>query len=168
MYCHPVKPIPKLKKNIASTRSFGKDVNDFNQLAEAMYMYIKNGVKKLVDNEIAPNRATIFLSGNVHKGEKHYSSKQITFQKQTRNVDEIWSQIYPHLKKIYNSSKSYKKCGIIFNELMPENIEQPTLFASSIQMVQAPVNKTKEWEMRQDFISQKYTTSWEEIPQVFV
>jgi DNA polymerase V len=168
MYCHPVKPIPKLKKNIASTRSFGKDVNDFNQLAEAMYMYIKNGVKKLVDNEIAPNRATIFLSGNVHKGEKHYSSKQITFQKQTRNVDEIWSQIYPHLKKIYNSSKNYKKCGIIFNELMPENIEQPTLFASSIQMVQAPVNKTKEWEMRQDFISQKYTTSWEEIPQVFV
>jgi len=137
MYCHPVKPLPKL-------------------------------VKKLIDNEISPNRATIFLSGNVHKGEKHYSSKQITFQKQTRDVDEIWSQVYPHLKKIYNSSKNYKKCGIIFNELMPENIEQPTLFTTSIQLVQAPINKKKEWEMRQDFMSQKYTTSWDEIPKVFV
>jgi len=168
MYCHPVKPIPKLKKNVASTRSFGKDVNDFDQLAEAMYTYIKNGVKKLIDNEISPNRATIFLSGNVHKGEKHYSSKQIKFESQTRDIDQIWSQVYPHLRKMYNSKKNYKKCGIIFNDLMPENIEQPTLFSSSIQLVQAPVNKTKEWEMKQDFMSQKYTTSWDEIPKVFV
>jgi hypothetical protein len=69
---------------------------------------------------------------------------------------------------MYNSKKNYKKCGIIFNDLMPENIEQPTLFSSSIQLVQAPVNKTKEWEMKQDFMSQKYTTSWDEIPKVFV
>jgi DNA polymerase V len=168
MYCHAVKPIPKLKKNIASTRSFGKDVSDLDQLAEAMYTYIKNGVKKLIDNEISPNRATIFLSGNIHKSEKHYSSKQIKFESQTRDIDQIWSQVYPHLRQMYNSRKHYKKCGIIFNELMPENIEQPTLFSNSIQLVQAPVNKTKEWEMRQEFMSQKFTTSWDEIPSVFV
>jgi DNA polymerase V len=168
MYCHAVKPIPKLKKNIASTRSFGKDVSDFDQLAEAMYTYIKNGVKKLIDNEISPNRATIFLSGNIHKGEKHYCSKQIKFESQTRDIDQIWSQVYPHLRQMYNSRKNYKKCGIIFNELMPENIEQPTLFSNSIQLVQAPVNKTKDWEMRQEFMSQKFTTSWDEIPNVFV
>lgn len=168
MYCHPVKPIPKLKKNIASTRSFGKDVDDFDQLAEAMFTYIKSGVKKLIDNEISPNRATIFISGNVHKGEKHYSSKQITFQKQTRDVDEIWSQVYPHLRKLYKSGKKYKKCGIIFNDLMPENIEQSTLFTSTIQIIQPPANQEKKWEMRQDFMSQKYTTSWEQIPKVFV
>lgn len=168
MYCHPVKPIPKLKKNIASTRSFGKDVDDFDQLAEAMYSYIKSGVKKLVDNEISPNRATIFISGNIHKGEKHYSSKQITFHKQTRDVDEIWSQVYPHLRKLYKTGKKYKKCGIIFNDLMPENIEQSTLFTSTIQIVQPPINKEKNWEMRQEFMSQKYTTSWKEIPKVFV
>lgn len=168
MYCHPVKPIPKLKRNIASTRSFGKDVDDFDQLAEAMYSYIKSGVKKLVDNEISPNRATIFLSGNVHKGQKHHSSKQINFVKQTRDVDEIWSQVYPYLKKIYKTGKKYKKCGIIFNDLMPENIEQTSLFSNSIQLIQPPVNKQKDWEMKQDFISQKYTTSWEQIPKVFV
>lgn len=168
MYCHPVKPIPKLKRNIASTRSFGKDVDDFDQLAEAMYSYIKSGVKKLVDNEISPNRATIFLSGNVHKGEKHHSSKQINFLKQTRDVDEIWSQVYPYLKKIYKIGKKYKKCGIIFNDLMPENIEQTSLFSNSIQLIQPPVNKQKDWEMRQEFISPKYTTSWEQIPKVFV
>jgi DNA polymerase V len=167
-YCHPVQKIPKLKRNIASTRSFGQDIDSFEQIAEAMYSYIQSGVKKLIDNEISPNRATIFLCGNIHKGEKHYSSKQISFNKQTRNVDDIWSQVYPHLLSIYSDTKKYKKCGIIFNELMPESIEQGTLFTSTIELVQPPSNTEKKWEMRQEYISQKFTTSWEDIPTVFV
>lgn len=167
-YCHPVQKIPKLKRNIASTRSFGQDIDSFEQIAEAMYSYIQSGVKKLIDNEISPNRANIFLCGNVHKGEKHYSSKQISFNKQTRDIDEIWSQVYPHLLSIYSDTKKYKKCGIIFNDLMPEAIEQGTLFSLSIQPVQPPANVEKKWEMRQEYMSQKFTTSWDEIPLVFV
>jgi DNA polymerase V len=167
-YCHPVQKIPKLKRNIASTRSFGQDIDSFEQIAEAMYSYIQSGVKKLIDNEISPNRATIFLCGNIHKGEKHYSSKQISFNKQTRNIDDIWSQVYPHLLSIYSDTKKYKKCGIIFNELMPESIEQGTLFTSTIELVQPPSNTEKKWEMRQEYISQKFTTSWADIPSVFV
>ncbi len=168
LYCHPVQKVPKLKRNIASTRSFGQDIDSFDQIAEAMYSYIKSGVKKLIDNEISPNRATIFICGNVHKGEKHYSSKQITFQRQTRDVEEIWSQVYPQLRKIYSDKKKYKKCGIIFNELMPESLEQGTLFSSTIQLVQPPANIEKKWDMRQEFMSQKFTTSWADIPSVFV
>jgi DNA polymerase V len=167
-YCHPVQKIPKLKRNIASTRSFGQDIDSFEQIAEAMYSYIQSGVKKLIDNEISPNRATIFLCGNVHKGEKHYSSKQISFNKQTRNVDDIWSQVYPHLLSIYSDTKKYKKCGIIFNELKPESIEQGSLFTSTIELIQPPVNTEKKWEMRQEYMSQKFTTSWADIPSVFV
>jgi len=168
MYCHPVQKVPKLKRNIASTRSFGEDIDSFDQIAEAMYSYIKSGVKKLRDNEIAPNRATIFICGNIHKGEKHYSSKQISLQKQTRDIDEIWSQVYPHLKKMFKDTKKYKKCGIIFNNLMPETLQQGTLFSTPIQLVQPPANTEKKWEMRQEFISQKFTTSWADIPSVFV
>jgi len=168
MYCHPVQKIPKLKKNIASTRSFGQDITSFDQISEAMYSYIKSGVKKLTDNETMPNKATIFLCGNIHKGEKHYANKQISFQSQTRDIDEIWSQVYPHLKNIYKDTKKYKKCGIIFNELMPETTSQGTLFTTLIQYIQPPENKEKKWEMRQDFISQKFTTSWDDIPSVFV
>ena len=168
MYCHPVQKIPKLKKNIASTRSFGQDISSLEQISEAMYSYIKSGVKKLTDNETMPNKATIFLCGNIHKGEKHYINKQLSFQSQTRDIDEIWSQVYPHLKNIYKDTKKYKKCGIIFNELMPETTSQGTLFTTLIEYIQPPENKEKKWEMRQDFISQKFTTSWDDIPSVFI
>jgi hypothetical protein len=83
-------------------------------------------------------------------------------------VDDIWSQVYPHLLSIYSDTKKYKKCGIIFNELMPESIEQGTLFTSTIEIVQPPSNTEKRWEMRQEYISQKFTTSWADIPSVFV
>ena len=167
-YCHEVKQTPKQKRNIASTRSFGQDIDDFDQVAEAMYSYITSGVKKLKDNEISPNKVTIFVCGNIHKGQKHFRSKQITLQRQTRDINEIWSQIYPYLRKMFDSNKSYKKCGIIFNNLMPENIQQTTLFSNEVQSIIPPVNTEKKWEMKQDFVSQKYTTSWDEIPSVFV
>lgn len=168
MYCHQITPIPKAKRNITSTRSFGSDVDSFDQIAEAMYSYIKSGVKKLIDNELSPTKATIFISGNRHKGEGHGISRQIFLQRQTRDIDEIWSQIHPHLKEMYQQDKKYKKCGIIFNDLQPENIEQLTLFSEPIDFVAPPTNEEKKWEMRQEYISQKYTTSWDEIPQVFV
>lgn len=168
MYCYPITPTTKFKKNIASTRSFGSDVDSFDQVAEAMYTYIKNGVKKLLENKAEPNSCTIFISGNVHKGDKHHSSKYITFQKQTKDVDEIWAQVYPHLKKIYKKDKKYKKCGIIFNDLKPDNYFQTSLFGETLQYIQPPVNVEKKWEMKQDFKTNKYTTSWDEIPEVFV
>lgn len=167
-YCHEVKPNPKQKKNIASTRSFGHDIDSFDQISDAMYSYITSGIKKLKDNEISPNKVTIFVCGNIHKGEKHYKSKQITLQRQTRDINEIWAQVQPQLQKLFEDNKFYKKCGIIFNNLMPEDVQQGKLFTEEIQSVLPPKNKEKQWEMRQDFISQKYTTSWDELPLVFV
>ena len=167
-YCYPVKPIPKAKRNIASTRSFGEDISDFLQVSEAMYSYIRSGVKKLKDNGLATNRATIFLSGNYHKGNQYTYSKQIVLCSQTTNIDEIWSQIQPYLREIYKSDRTYKKCGIIFNELRPQHISQGILFQSSVQLVQPPANTEKKWEMRQEYLTQKYTTNWDDIPTCLV
>ena len=167
-YCYPVMKQNKPKKNIASTRSFGEDVSDLSQISEAMYSYIENGVRKLIQNNIQTSKCTIFVSGNKHKGEGHYNSININLQESTQDVNEIWGQVYPYLKKIYNTSKKYKKCGIIFHELTPDNIKQVTLFTETIDFIEKPVNTEKKWEMKQDFISPKYTTSWDELPLVFV
>lgn len=167
-YCHPVQKNQKPKKNIASTRSFGQDVDDFSQISEAMYSYIENGVKKLIQNNIQASKCSIFVSGNKHKGGGHYQSSHIHLQESTQDVNEIWGQIYPQLKKIYQKDKKYKKCGIIFHDLTPDNVKQITLFTEPIEEFIKPTNEEKKWEMKQDYVSQHYTTSWDEIPLVFV
>ncbi len=168
MYCFPIQKKPKPKKNIASTRSFGKDVQDFNQLGEAMYTYIKNGVKKLSQNNLFTNKVTIFVSGNYHKGDKYHHSKTIKLQTPTRDPNLIWSQIYEQYKVLCNKSEKYKKCGILFNELTPDTVVQTSLFNDEVKVVEIPQNETHEWEMNQDYITKKYTTSWDELPYVFV
>ncbi len=168
MYCFPIQKKVKPKKNIVFARSFGKDVQDFDQMGEAMYTYIKNGVKKLSQNNLFSNKVTIFVSGNYHKGDKYHYSKTIKLQTPTRNSDLIWSQIHEQYKVLCNKSKKYKKCGIVFNELTPDTIIQTSLFIDDFKVVESPLNETHEWKTRQDYITQKYTTSWDEIPHVFV
>lgn len=168
MYCHPVKPIPKFKRNIASTRSFGHDVDEFEDISQAMYTYIKNGVRKLEENGADTSRVTIFVNGNKHKGDSHFDSKQLNLQQQTKNVDEIWSQVYPHLTDLYRKGRKYKKCGIVFHNLVPQTHRQISLFTDDVQLVNPPQTKTNKWEMKQDFKTQHYTTSWDQIPEVFV
>ena len=167
-YCNPIVTTPKTKKNVASARSFGQDVDDFSQIAEAMYVYIQNGLRKIKEDSLEAKKATIFVSGNKHKGQNHSYYKSVSFQKATSDVEEIWSQVYPELRKLFKKDKSYKKCGIVFSELTPSNQHQITLFQSSLQMVSPPSNTEKKWEMKQEFITKKYTTKWEDIPECFV
>jgi len=167
-YCNPIVTTPKTKKNVASARSFGQDVDDFSQIAEAMYVYIQNGLRKIKDDSLEAKKATIFVSGNKHKGQTHSYYKSVSFQKATCDTEEIWAQVYPELRKLFKKDKSYKKCGIVFSELTPSNQHQITLFQSSLQMVSPPSNTEKKWEMKQEFITKKYTTKWEDIPECFV
>jgi DNA polymerase V len=168
MYCHPVRPIPKFKRNIASTRSFGQDVENLNEIEQAMYSYIQNGVRKLEENGAETNRVTIFVNGNVNKGDNHFASKQFNLQSQTKNTIEIWSQVHPYLKDLFRTGNKYKKCGIVFHNLVPENQYQTSLFSQEIEPVKPPLFNSMKWEMKQDFKTQHYTTSWDEIPEVFV
>jgi DNA polymerase V len=167
MYCFPIQLKQKMKKNITSSRSFGQDIDSLDQIGEAMFNYIKFGIKKLKQNKMSVRKVTIFISGNKHKGQGHYDSKTIGLTNATQNDVEIWSQIESHLNKMYSKSKQYKKCGILFQELIPENTNQMSLFSENIKLVQPPINRDKKWEMRQDFISNKFTTSWDELPIVF-
>ena len=42
------------------------------------------------------------------------------------------------------------------------------MFTEPLDVIPVPQNVDKKWEMRQDYITQKYTTSWDELPLVFV
>ena len=165
-YCFPINLIPKQKRTIASTRSFGEDINSFEQIAEAMYQYIEWGIKKLKDNKMSPTDAIIFLQGNIHKENYTHNSKYIPLNNNNKTADDIWNQIHPHLLNLYNEDKSYKKCGIIFNRLLPDNIEQKKLFEDIIHKVNHPINSEKKWEMRNQYLTRKYTTDWNDIPVI--
>jgi DNA polymerase V len=162
--CFDLINTPKKRKSITSSRSFGSDVDSLNQLSEALYNYVVSAVKKLKDNNLHANNCTIFVMGNKHKNMGHFSSKYITLQKQTQNIEEIWAQVYPHLRYLYSPDKIYKKCGIIFNQLLPDNIQQHILFENELESISVPVNEVRKWEMKQAHLSKRYTTNINDLP----
>ena len=113
-YCFQIQEKTKLKKNIASTRSFGKDVDDFSQLSEAMFSYIETGTKKLKQNKVLSKKVTIFVSGNYHKGNKYHYSKTISLNTPTRDNQLIWSQIYKSFKSFFFINLLNLKCFTLF------------------------------------------------------
>jgi len=165
-YSYPISLKSRIKRNVASTRSFGEDISSFDQIAEAMYTYIENGVRKLVQNNLHASRCSIFVCGNKHKGDAHYNSCEIQFQNSTNTTSDIWNQIQPQLLRIFTAGKLYKKCGIVFSHLSPENSIQGSLFDIPLKEIPRPSNVNKKWKMRQDFLSKKYTTVWDDIPVV--
>jgi DNA polymerase V len=168
LYCHELKQQAQQKKNIATTQSFGTEIADFDELAAALYFFLLKGIEKLKSNRVLAQACTIFIVGNRFKGGHHYYSKQLTFLKQTRDIELIWSQIYPSLKKIYDKSKTYKKCGVIFNRLTSDKAVQLNLFTPVVQKIKPPVSKDKKWQLKKEYITPAYTSSWNDIPEIFI
>jgi hypothetical protein len=64
--------------------------------------------------------------------------------------------------------RKYWTSGIIFSELTPDEEKQLTLFTDKIEKAEVPTTETKDWEMKSNYITRKYTTSWDELPLVHV
>lgn len=165
-HCFSLQLIPKQKQSLASTRSFGQDVQDFDQLAEAMFAYCLWGVRKLQTHNLQATRCQIFVSGNPHKDNHHFSHKEILLRESTRELSQIWAQVRPHLLSLWRPDRKYKKCGVVFEELVPPGLKQGTLFDQPLIPQPVPQNPCQKWEMRRDFISKRYTTAWDELPAV--
>lgn len=165
-FCFPLQLSYKQKKSLASTRSFGQDIQEFDQLAEAMFAYCLSGVRKLQAHNLQATRCEIFVSGNPYKENHHFSNKEILFRESTKELSQIWDQVRPHLLSLWKPDHRYKKCGVTFEHLVPPGFRQCTLFSQPIESQPIPQNLSQEWEMRRDFISKRYTTAWDELPAV--
>lgn len=165
-FCFPLQLVHKQKKSLASTRSFGQDIQEFDQLAEAMFAYCLSGARKLQAYNLQATRCEIFVSGNPHKENHHFSNREIQFRESTKELTQIWAQIRPHLLDLWKPDLKYKKCGVVFEQLIPPGFRQGTLFSQPVEPQPVPQNRTQDWEMRRDFISKRYTTVWDELPAV--
>jgi DNA polymerase V len=90
-------------------------------------------------------------------------------------------------KRIYQPGKAYKKAGVILSGLVPDGSIQANLFEAPSKSMErflmemmdninfsmrndvvkfASTGIKRNWKMRQEFHSPRYTTRWEELYQV--
>ena len=179
---------PKAKKNIAVTRSFEKDITDFNELKERVVTFASVCSEKLRKQNSCCNVVTLYLRKDPFNanGEKYsfYRMQTLSFPSNTSfSISQIAIMM---LKDLYQEGTAYKKAGVIVSEIVPSSQRQFKLFDEEnpkyqklIEVMDAVQAKTGErklrlasqdlkrtWKMKQNHLSNRYTTNFNELLEV--
>lgn len=181
---------PTNKKNIACTRSFDKNYSDFETVSERVSTFAVTCAEKLRKQKSCCNAIMIFIHSNFHRKDLPQYSRNIVLNLPypTNSSIELAKFAAVGLKKIFKKDIPYKKAGVIVMDFKPEALTQTSLFQTSnpkhkplmetVDKINKAIGKTKvklasqdpdrTWKMRQEKISQRYTTRISEAIKIKV
>ena len=186
--CVPIESIPPTRQQIVSSRSFGADLKDFDELNQALTNLARKAINKLNDHKLATTTITVFIYTNPHKKNKPciHLSKTVGMTSAIQDESQLIPLISKILKIIYKPGYSFYKGGIVLSNLV-KNYPQQDLFSTNkdnqrkidsanksnaIRSVNKRFNESlkyasevgnDKWKPRADFRSNRYTTSWTEL-----
>jgi len=182
--------VPQPKKNIATTRSFEKNYTEFEQIKERVTTFAVSCAEKLRHQHSCCNTMMVFIHTNGHRKDLTQYSRNIVVKLPfpTNSSIELAKFATQALEKIFRNGYCYKKAGVIVMDFTPEDQKQIAIFENSnpkhIPLMQAVdrINDSfgqqkiklasqdlhKVWKMKQEKLSQRYTTDINEIISIHV
>jgi DNA polymerase V len=185
-----LEPISEQKKSIAITRSFPKQIADFDLLRERVATFASVCAEKLRKQNTCCHTIIVMLVIDRHtiKTSKYYFNMAVTLPYATHSTLTISNTAIEMLKKLHqgNEGIKFKKAGVIVTELINENQKQFHLFeeenpkhlalmkvmdtlnnklgAKKVKLASQNLNLT--WNMNQNHLSPKYTTNFNQILEI--
>lgn len=187
--CIELEQVQNHRKQIVSSRSFGRPVESLEELEEAMSSFCSSAVQRLRKQHCVAKQLCVYICTNPFRNDPQYAN----FLYQRLNDYSAYTPDFISLgkvllKKIYKSSYYYKKCGVMISEIIAEKDLQPTFFNKPyperkdklIMDCMDKINEKhgrykitfasngikKKWSMRREILSPQYTTCWAELLKV--
>jgi DNA polymerase V len=185
-----LEPIVDQKKSIATTRSFPKQIADFDLLRERVATFASVCAEKLRKQNSCCHTIIVMLVVDKHtvKTSKYYFNMAVTLPYGSNSTLTISNAAIAMLKKLHlgNEHLKFKKAGVIVTELVDENKKQLQLFDEEnpkhllLMKVMDGLNKkigdkkvklatqnlSLTWNMNQKHLSPKYTTNFKDILEI--
>jgi DNA polymerase V len=178
-----------VKKMIATTRMFGSPVKNIGDIKEAIATYTSRAAEKLRRQQSAASIINVFV---VPKEQSHNTyfrhgpsvGSYVTLPVATSATNELIKPAVQLVDKLYEQGRTYKKAGVMLSGLVPDATIQGNLFlpqatngnrllmtaldnvnfAMRDDVVKFAASGTnRDWKMRQELRSPRYTTRWEEM-----
>jgi DNA polymerase V len=180
------------KKMIATTRMFGSPVTDINDIKEAVATYTSRAAEKLRRQHSAASVISVFVVTSDQNHQLNFR-KGGTIATHTRLptatsfTNELIKPAVQLVDKLYEKGKRYKKAGVMLSGIIPDDSIQGNLFLTEnkncerklMDMIDninfsqrddvlkfAASGTTRDWKMRQELRSKRYTTRWEELFEI--
>jgi len=176
------------RKSCVVSRSFGKRVETFCELKEAVVNYCLNASEKIRSDSLVAKTITVFIrTSPFQKNFGYYSnSKTIDFAISTNNSIEIVKTAVFILENIFKNGYQYQKAGVMLTGLSNAN-QKTNLFSSEkdekISTLMRSMDNTnfkygrsalslasagvqKKWNMRRNHSSKIDTANFYNLPKI--
>lgn len=188
--CYELNAYSHSKKSIASTRSFGKPITTKEAISQAVSSYTGIAGRKLRKQKCVASYITVFVrTSYFSKNQKSYKNSITLAIEPTSYQPLLTKYVLRALDLIYRDGYNYKKAGIILSGIEPEGNRQFNLFTDDehyreMERKQEDLMRTydrlnsrfgkniirlgaqgfrKDWHMKHDMRSQRFTTNINEI-----
>lgn len=180
------------KKMIATTRMFGRPVTALHELQEAVATYISRAAEKLRRQQSAAGTVSVFIVSKEQDHSVNFKhgatiSSYATLAAATSLTHELIKPGIALVEQLFEKGKEYKKAGVMLSGLVPDDSVQGNLFVPPSQNQHRFLMHTidninfsmrddtvkfgssgmnKNWKMRQELRSDRYSTRWEDLLKV--
>lgn len=176
-------------KEICCSLSFGRPVQTLRELQEAISQHALQAVQKLRSQNASARGIGVFINSNRFDTQNSYANYFSVFHPTpTRDPFLLIHLAFQALNKIFRAGIHYTKSGVILLDISSSEYLTPSLFDFTSQALssQTPeslllamdkinqqwgqhtvrpacVQKNKGWDMRRKHLSDRFTTSWDEL-----
>lgn len=186
--CLNLQEVNPPKKSIISSRAFGKTVDQWDDLAEAVASHAARVAEKARAQGSLASAISVFIEQHPFRSAPTLFG-QIILPEATAYTPQLIHYAKQIAQRLFHPSMQYRKAGVMIEGLVSQNAFQPDLFTiqrpshkkqkDSMQTLDA-INKRsnqrllyfaaegiqKSWKMKQSLCSPHYTTSWKELLHV--
>ncbi len=186
--CIDLEEHVSVKKQIISSRSFGKPITELAVVQDALSVFVANATAKLRAQGGQAALVQVFLQTNRFKPEEpQYNPSMAVPLPQPTNDSLVINRWVQHVAGLlWREGYNYKKAGIMLADISPISMVQGDLLepvtTSDTRLMKAidglnsrfgrgtvkvsTGGMREEWGMRQERKSPNYTTDWKSIPSV--
>lgn len=184
--CLPLAPVRANKKQVCSSRSFGRPVMELAELREAVAQFASWAAEKARSQGSAAAVAVVFIGTNSFRrgAPQHHESRTMRLPRPTSDTLEIVDAALRAVERLYRPGYAYHKAGVILTALVPDTPAQLALFEPlpdprrrELMAVLDAINgrfgrdvirvgaagTAQPWRMKQRARSPRYTTRWDEL-----
>lgn len=183
------------KKMIATTRMFGSPVSNISDIKEAIATYTSRAAEKLRRQKGAAKMISVFVvtkdqNHSIDFKDRYTSgtiTTSVTLPVATSFTNELIKPAVGLVDQLYEKGKLYKKAGVMLSGIVPDESIQGNLFLSDAKNCErklmdmidnvnfsqrddvlkfASSGTTRDWKMRQELRSPKFTTRWDELFEI--
>lgn len=187
--CIRWEPEAPTRKNICTSRSFGKLVTDKKEMRQAVAKFTASCAEKLRRERSCARKIQVFIQTNPHRptDRQYFQSITVPMDVASNLTMQLMRYALIGLDRIFQPGYLYQKCGVVAMDLVPQSVIQGSLFeeetgrdkerklmsavdavnrafpAGTVRM--ATQDYGHRWKLKQQHLSPLYTTRFDQLPK---